>query len=119
MNEYGFFVVVVATVMVLCSLLERPTSTLSRVMSLRPLVAVGRRSYGIYLYHWPIFLFLGIDNRVHVLALAFGGSLVAAWLSYALLERPFLRLKDRWRGQPVAAPSLASRAMTPQTSTLS
>jgi peptidoglycan/LPS O-acetylase OafA/YrhL len=96
MNVYGFAVVVVSTLVLLCHLLVRSTSPMSELFSHRALVAIGQRSYGLYLYHWPIFLFLGLDLRLHVLALGFGGSFAVAWLSYAYIEVPFLRMKRRW-----------------------
>ncbi len=96
MNEYGFAVVVVATLIVLCDLLTRPTSRLSAAMSHKAMVAIGRRSYGLYLYHWPIFFFIRIGPQPDLLALGFGASFAAAWLSYAFVETPFLRMKDRW-----------------------
>ena len=99
MNVYGFVVVVIATLVVLCDLLARRESRLSASMSHPALVAVGRRSYGLYLYHWPIFLFIGIDTRPHILALGFGASFAVAWMSYAWIEVPFLRMKDRWATQ--------------------
>jgi peptidoglycan/LPS O-acetylase OafA/YrhL len=99
MNVYGFVVVVTATLVVLCDLLARRSSMLSVSLSHPALVAVGRRSYGLYLYHWPIFLFIGIDTRPHILALGFGASFAAAWMSYAWIEVPFLRMKDRWATQ--------------------
>ena len=35
----------------------------ARALAWRPLVAVGRVSYGVYLYHWPIYLWLTPDSR--------------------------------------------------------
>jgi peptidoglycan/LPS O-acetylase OafA/YrhL len=96
MNVYGFAVVVVATLVVLCNLLVRSTSPVAGALSHPAMVAIGQRSYGLYLYHWPIFLFLGLDLRPHILLLGFGGSFAAAWLSYAYVEMPFLRMKRRW-----------------------
>ncbi len=96
MNLYGFAVVVMSTVLVLADLLTRPRSTFARVLGWSPFVEVGRRSYGLYLYHWPIFLFIGIDSNLGVATLGFVLSFVAAWLSYAAIEKPFLRMKKRW-----------------------
>ena len=31
-------------------------------LSLPPLVAIGRRSYGLYLWSWPIFVILGATH---------------------------------------------------------
>ena len=62
------------------------------LLSARPLVAIGTVSYGIYLFHWPVFLFLdhartGLDGA----ALFAIRCLVTAFLtvaSYVLLEQP-------------------------------
>lgn len=64
-----------------------------RVLSLEPLRLVGLVSYGIYLYHWPIFLALtparvGIDGWA-LFAVRSAATLAAATLSYHLVERPF------------------------------
>lgn len=96
MSEYGFAVVVLATTLILGDLATHRTTTQTSLLSHPSLVAIGRRSYGLYLYHWPIFLFIGIDTRLHVFALGFIGAFAAAWLSYGLLETPFLRMKHRW-----------------------
>lgn len=63
---------------------------------------VGKRSYGIYLFHFPIFLALetfrtpqSMSNFLLVSLLRFGLSFGFAALSYALVERPILRLKSK------------------------
>jgi len=65
---------------------------------------IGRRSYGIYLYHLPIFLALGILIRGHgpvnyllVTALRFAATIVVAEVSYRFIERPVLRYKKRYQ----------------------
>lgn len=66
--------------------------TIRRVLSWGPLVAVGRISYGAYLYHWPIFLLVfplePRDGAVGVfvvrLLVTFGVSL----LSFHFIESP-------------------------------
>lgn len=64
---------------------------LGHLLAARPMVWVGRRSYSIYLWHWPLVV-VGQDwlklegipwGSTLVLA-----SLIPAWLSYRFLERP-------------------------------
>jgi peptidoglycan/LPS O-acetylase OafA/YrhL len=66
--------------------------SMGRVLSWRPLVALGRLSYPVYLIHWPIALVMQPD-RLHVvgwpLMLArFAVSVVLAWLVFRFVERP-------------------------------
>lgn len=54
-------------------------------------------SYGIYLYHMPIVVTLGLlgyGRDASVWLVLVGGSLVLAALSWYLIERPALRLKE-------------------------
>ena len=72
-------------------------------LELAPLRAVGRVSYGVYMWHM-----LCITATVHLLghagvasaavhaAVSFALTLVVAGLSWRFLERPFLRLKKRF-----------------------
>jgi peptidoglycan/LPS O-acetylase OafA/YrhL len=64
---------------------------MASVLSWRPLVAVGVISYGIYLWHWPLFLMLGTNDPAtgitrQVWAFLLTGAAAAA--SYVLVERP-------------------------------
>jgi peptidoglycan/LPS O-acetylase OafA/YrhL len=79
-----------------------------------PLRYVGRISYGLYLYHFPIFFFLGLPAArggrpgsfpVGRGALAVALALALAVASYELIERPLLRLRDRFRGPATPASS--------------
>ncbi len=60
-----------------------------------PLRALGRISYGTYLYHWPIFLWLDAERtglaEVPLLALRVAATLALATLSYRYLEEPVRR----------------------------
>ena len=65
---------------------------LRRVFSVKPLVHLGRISYGVYLYHWPVFAILtrgrlGIEGW-SLFALRMVVTLAVAQVSYTLLEQP-------------------------------
>ncbi len=65
------------------------------ILSTRPMVAVGRISYSVYLWHWPLIVYWRLeipptDQPVRVLLLL-GLSLALGALSYRLVETPFRR----------------------------
>ncbi len=78
-----------------------------RLLGSRPLRWIGDRSYGLYLWHWPIFLLLTTD-RVHLRGVWLDIarvliSVVAAHLSLRYLEEPIR--SRRWppgRAAPIA-----------------
>lgn len=90
----------VLAVVVVAGVVLTPQSWGARALSWPVLTWVGRRSYGVYLYHFPIVsVFL---HQVHhpagenvraVAGMAF--SLAVAAASYRWIEQPFLRLKAR------------------------
>jgi peptidoglycan/LPS O-acetylase OafA/YrhL len=93
--EGGFLVVGLATAAVIAVVVWLPRHPLSLGLSGRPLRYTGRISYGLYLYHWPLFLFL---NRARtglggpaLLGLRFGVVFAAAGLSARFLEVPIRR----------------------------
>ena len=64
------------------------------LLSLGPLVAVGRLSYSLYLWHWPLLAYARILNggaalSAPVAAAAVAGALGLATLSLHYVERPF------------------------------
>ncbi len=67
----------------------------ARVLGVRPLVGLGLVSYGVYLYHWPLYLWLdesrtGLDGWP-LLALRLVATLAVAIVSYRFVEQPIRR----------------------------
>ena len=54
----GFFLAALATAAVLFSVVCSQRSVLARCLSVAPLRYVGRISYGMYLWHFPLFIYL-------------------------------------------------------------
>ncbi len=84
--------------------LQRP-SLVRSLLSVAPLVWLGRISYGVYLFHWPIYTLVDerrFDfDRTELFAVRLAITLVVAALSYYLVEVPVRARRVRWR--PVAA----------------
>jgi peptidoglycan/LPS O-acetylase OafA/YrhL len=79
---------------------QGPRTLAGRILSFRPMVQVGKMSYGVYLWHFPVLVsidaMVGLDSIwPRVTGLAITAVVVVA--SYYLLELPFLRLKARVR----------------------
>lgn len=67
----------------------------SRLLSTAPFVFVGKISYSLYLWHWPVSVYwLTYTQEVFSgtdLLIAVSLSFVLAWLSWRFVERPFRR----------------------------
>lgn len=83
-----------AALLVLACADERP-SWVHTVFGWRPLAHAGRLSYGLYLWHWPIWLAFGngrlTGNVLVELVLCSALTVVIAHLSYTHVERPVIR----------------------------
>lgn len=82
---------------------ETGSSAVGWLLGLRPMVFVGLISYSLYLWHWPVQVFWDyahlLDGRKEddwpAIACVFGISMAAAFLSWALVEKPVR--EGRWR----------------------
>ena len=72
-----------------------PHDPIGRLLNWAPLAFVGSISYSLYLWQQP-FLFPAGHGLVHRFPLDLLLSFTLAWASYRLIERPSLRLRDRW-----------------------
>jgi len=84
-------------------------SPLARALSLSPVVFVGRISYSLYLWHFPVFVILEVNKPGVVPAAvpAIAITVALALASYYLIEVPFLRRKPQRRA---ITPRSAQRA---------
>ncbi|MEM9513480.1 MAG: acyltransferase family protein [Actinomycetota bacterium] len=90
----GGFLAVSIVAAVIVAAVSRPVVPASlRWLQAAPLVWVGVRSYGIYLWHWPVIVFvgppMGIEwSRGPLVALQLALTLLLTELSLWLVERP-------------------------------
>lgn len=98
----GGFLVLAIVVAVLIAMATHPASPLGGWLGTQPWQYIGQRSYGLYLWHWPIFMVTrpqldvpldGIPLLALRLALTFG----IAELSFRFVEMPIRHgTIDRW-----------------------
>ena len=119
MYQGGFLLIAVISCAVIAGIALAPTSPVNRVLSVRPLIAIGIISYGLYLWHWPIFMALTPDRvgvsgwPLFALRVLVTGVIAAA--SYRLVEKPIRhgtlsQLKPGQRWAAVSATALATVA---------
>ena len=112
MYRGGFVVAGLLAAVVVASVARPDAGPLGRLLSPRPLRWVGRLSYGMYLWHWPVIDLLthqktGLSGSALQLFQA-GVTVAAATASYYVVERPVRAgALAGWRAW-VAAPSVAS-----------
>lgn len=99
----GMPLVIVSTWILILYVITIETSWLKRLFEWGPLVYTGKISYGLYLWHWIwtqiLYPTLGLAYISPTMAgLGTALSFATATLSYYLLERPIMRLKDRFQG---------------------
>ena len=100
----GFALVGIATTATIMAVVHPHSVIGSRFLGSAPLRWVGVRSYGIYLWHWPVFMVTRPELDVPIdglplLALRLSATVVLADLSYRYIETPIRRgaLGRAWR----------------------
>ncbi|MGI8751469.1 MAG: acyltransferase family protein [Acidimicrobiales bacterium] len=106
----GYTVVAAALTAVIWAAVQ-PRHWVARVLSWRPFQVIGVCSYSLYLWHVLIFegLYRSAAGRppAELLVMGFGLTFVAGFGSRYLVERPFLRMKNRFGRRPPSAKLLA------------
>ena len=110
----GFAVMALATSAVIVAVVAQPRSSLAKGLAWGAVAYIGRISYGLYLYHWPVFLML--DNahtgllgwRLLLCRLAVTGAVAVC--SYHLVEQPVRqrRFFRTWRAALVVPTGTAA-----------
>ncbi|WP_353987312.1 acyltransferase family protein [Ruicaihuangia caeni] len=98
----GLVAVSLLTALVLAAAVA-PGSALGRALEWAPFRWIGTRSYGLYLWHWPVYVLLldalptwqGAEFMWPLAALSLAITVVAAELSYRFVEQPVRRLGFR------------------------
>jgi peptidoglycan/LPS O-acetylase OafA/YrhL len=109
----GFVLLALATA-VLVAAVVNPASRLGPVLGWGPLRWIGVRSYGVYLWQWPIIVFASPGQTTFSgprAAAEVAGTLIIASLSWRFVEEPIRRgaLGRLWRQARSGADRIAAR----------
>jgi peptidoglycan/LPS O-acetylase OafA/YrhL len=88
----GFLVFAVLCAVIVAVVVAAPTAPIARLLRTPWLVAIGLRSYSLYLWHWPVRVFVTAGPGLHgftLFAFRLLISVVLAEVSYRFVERPF------------------------------
>jgi peptidoglycan/LPS O-acetylase OafA/YrhL len=111
----GLFACSLAAVAVLASITHPSSSRMTTVFEFRPLVLLGMISYGVYLYHWPIFLWLSHTTDLTgwgLFSVQVSVTLAVSAASFLAVERPILHGSLRWPRTLVIGPAAAMAVAT-------
>ena len=114
LNSFGghpYAYIAVFTLAILIGIINDRNGVLSRLLSWKPLAWIGVISYGLYLYHFFIIVVLSerfltpptadqppITHPWKVVAIGIPLTFLIATISFYAVEKPCLKLKDRFRG---------------------
>jgi peptidoglycan/LPS O-acetylase OafA/YrhL len=100
----GFFLIGLSVGAVIVSAVAAPRSVVPRFLALAPIRYVGRISYGLYIWHWPIFIWLNHERLGligwQLFAVRVAVTFAVSVVSFHLVERPIRMgtFVSQWRG---------------------
>ncbi len=113
LHRGGLVVAALAVAAVIAHAVRSPRSPTARLLAVPPLAWLGVISYGVYLWHWPLFQWLDGERTglsgLPLLGLRCAVTLAVATVSYLAVERP-LRTA-RWVRRPLRTYAAAGTAM--------
>jgi peptidoglycan/LPS O-acetylase OafA/YrhL len=98
----GALLVALFTALLIAGLERGPSSPIARLLSLGPVAWLGRISYGVYLWHWPVLVWLHVSpdasatERRLVTVARIALTLLVSSVSFYLVERPIRLGKVPW-----------------------
>ena len=106
MYRGGFTAAAICVAVSIWGIRTTPHSHLSKALGCKTLASIGKVSYGLYLWHWPVFLVLTPD-RVDIGEPWLSGvrylvTGVISYVSYVALERPVKQLRLQPGRQAIA-----------------
>jgi peptidoglycan/LPS O-acetylase OafA/YrhL len=84
----GLGAATVASAVIIAVVVRSGKSLVKRALSFSLLVEIGRRSYGLYLWHWPIFVVAGAQLSTIRLAYALTATVIINEVVYQFIETP-------------------------------
>jgi peptidoglycan/LPS O-acetylase OafA/YrhL len=104
----GFLLSAMSAAAIVVAAVCVPGGPVGRVLSLRPMVWMGTVSYGAYLWHYPVFVYLDPSRTglsgLSLLAVRFASTFALAAASYYLIERPVM-YGTFWRSVKAVVPA--------------
>ena len=100
MAQFGYFMASLASCVIITDLAFSPYSLIKRFLEYSVLTYIGKISYGLYLYHLPIYYFVRreyvyLDKPVKLVVMV-SMSFIIAIFSYHFYERKFLKFKKNF-----------------------
>lgn len=105
----GYSTFAMIFVLLLNETISGETTLINRLFSWTPLRFMGRISYGLYIFHWPVHmllapaagkllsgLFTGTNLSIATALITTATAILISWLSFRFVESWFLKMKDRF-----------------------